>query len=105
MMALVEAVIAVCLLILIGYAIFAWTGSTTPRRTDGAPDVQRWTATHYAAGATTRVVVRKLGLGDDVLDEYLVAEIPNSDPRFDSKFLDAMAEARERAALFESESE
>ena len=41
----------------------------------------------------------------DVLDEHVVVEIPDGDSDFDTKFLEAMAEARARAALFESESD
>ena len=63
-------------------------------------------ATHYAVHDATRVVVRNMRLGsDDVLDEHVVVEIPDSDSDFDTKFLEAMAEARARAALFESESD
>ena len=63
-------------------------------------------ATHYAVNGVTRVVVRKVRLGnDDVLDEHLVVEIADGDSDFDTKFIEAMAEARARAALFESESD
>jgi hypothetical protein len=38
-----------------------------------------------------------------VLDEHLVAVVADDDPSYDAKFLEAMAEARQRVALFESE--
>jgi hypothetical protein len=40
-----------------------------------------------------------------VLDEHFIAEISDGDPDFDVKFLEAMAQARARVALFESESD
>ena len=64
----------------------------------------RGVAAHHAVNDVTRIVVRKVRVDDDVvLDEHVVAEIPDSDPDFDDKFLEAMAEARARAALFDSE--
>jgi hypothetical protein len=41
--------------------------------------------------------------GTDVLDEHVVATIRVDDPRYDERFLAAMATARERQALFEAE--
>ena len=41
--------------------------------------------------------------GVNVLDEHSVATIRIDDPEYDAKFLAAMATARERRALFESE--
>ena len=62
-----------------------------------------WEVTHYDRYDATRVVVRKTTRGGQKLDEHVVAEIPIEDPDYDEKFLTAMATARERKALFESE--
>jgi hypothetical protein len=54
----------------------------------------------------TRVGVRKVRAEvGAVLDEQIIVEIPDSDSDFDAKFIEAMAQARARAALFESESD
>jgi hypothetical protein len=67
------------------------------------PDA-RWETAHFAADHTTRVVVRKVVPATGVvLDEHLVAVVADDDPSYDAKFLEAMAEARQRVALFESE--
>ena len=41
----------------------------------------------------------------DVLDEHVMVEIPDGHSDFDAKFIEAMAKARARAALFELESD
>jgi hypothetical protein len=41
--------------------------------------------------------------GTHVLDEHLIAEIPVNDPDYDELFMTAMATARQRKAIFESE--
>lgn len=64
----------------------------------------RWQATHFAKDGETHIVVRKVLLdGATVVDEHPVATLAEDDPDYDAKFLEAMAQARERAALFESE--
>ena len=66
----------------------------------------RWRCAHYDADGVTRVVLQKTPLdGDQVLDEHLVATVPIDDPEYESRFLSAMATARERRALFDSEEE
>ena len=105
-MVLVRALVVLGVLAVIAYATYAMISGTAKRRIDVAPAGSRWVATHYAVNGATRVVVRKVRLGnDDVLDEHLVLEIADSDSDFDTKFIEAMAEARARAALFESESD
>ena len=64
----------------------------------------RWQATHFARDGQTHVVVRKvLADGATVVDEHRVATVAEDDPDYDAKFLEAMAQARQRVALFESE--
>ncbi len=103
---LIRVLVVLGVLAVITYATYAVISGTTNRRVGVAPASPRWVVTHYAVHDATRVVVRKMRLGsDDVLDEHVVAEIPDSDSDFDIRFLEAMAEARSRAALFESESD
>jgi hypothetical protein len=64
----------------------------------------RWQATHFEREGHTYIVVRKILLdGATVVDEHRVATVAEGDPDYDAKFLEAMAQARERVALFESE--
>jgi hypothetical protein len=105
-MVLIEALVVLGVVAIIAYATYAMISSTGERRRTQADTGSRWVATHYGRSDSTRVVVRKLRLGtDEVLDEHVVAEIPNGDADFDARFMEAMAQARARAALFESESD
>ena len=62
-----------------------------------------WEPAHYGTGrAVTRVVVR-LGRPGGPLDERTIAEIPDNDPQWDALFTEAMARARERAAVLNVE--
>jgi hypothetical protein len=77
-------------------------GVGQPRVTSAAG--ARWQATHFERDGQTHIVVRKvLPDGATVVDEHRVATLAEDDPEYDAKFLDAMAQARERVALFESE--
>jgi hypothetical protein len=77
-------------------------GLGQPRLISGAG--ARWQVTHFARDGKTHVVVRKvLPDGATVIDEHLVATIAEDDAEYDARFLEAMAQARERLALYESE--
>ncbi|RYP88579.1 hypothetical protein EKO23_01415 [Nocardioides guangzhouensis] len=64
----------------------------------------RWRVAHYDVDGHTRVVVHKVRPGSaQVLDEHVIAEIPVNDPEYDELFMTAMATARQRKAIFETE--
>jgi hypothetical protein len=63
-----------------------------------------WRTAHYDVDGRTRVVVQKVTpAGTHVLDEHLIAEITVSEPDYDELFMTAMATARQRKAIFETE--
>jgi hypothetical protein len=63
-----------------------------------------WRVDHVDVDGRTRVLLQKVLPGSgQVVDEHVVATIPVDDPDYDEAFLRAMATARERRALFESE--
>jgi hypothetical protein len=71
-----------------------------------ASQAGQWVTAHYDVDGVTNVVVQKLSpTGVNVLDEHVVAKLTIDDPDYDAKFLAAMAAARQRRALFESETE
>jgi len=77
----------------------------------GAGDRQRavparWIPAHLEKAGTTVVVVRRVAIQDGrVLDERVVQRVRVDDPDYDQRFLEAMATARSRAALYRSEEE
>jgi hypothetical protein len=106
MMALVEVLAVIAVVAIIAYLTYAIVGATSQPQQKAANADAHWVTAHYAVSGATRVVVQRVGRATgDVLDEHVVVEIPNGDPDFDQKFLEAMAQARGRAALFESESD
>ena len=100
---LVKAVVLLGILGVLGYAVSGLAGRLTARRTlPGSPG--HWQVAHFAKDGHTHVVVRKVGPdGVNLVDEHLIAAVPEQDPNYDARFLEAMAQARERAALYESE--
>jgi hypothetical protein len=63
-----------------------------------------WRTTHYDVDGHTKVMVQKVTpAGTHVLDEHVIAEIPVNDPNYDELFMTAMATARQRKAIFETE--
>ena len=100
---LLEAVVVLSLVGLIVYVVVSRVvGPAEPRAIPGAAGV--WRTAHYSADGATRVVVQKVGQdGATVVDEHLVATVDDRDPDYDTKFLEAMAQARARLALFQAE--
>ena len=100
-MAMLEGLLIVGALGLLLYVVIrALEGRT------GHPAVAagRWRAAHYDVNGHTRVVVRKVSPGGaQVLDEHVIAEIAVNDPDYDELFMTAMATARQRKAIFETE--
>ncbi len=100
----IEVLVALGIVALIVYATVAALSSGPQRLARAAIAGARWEAAHYAAGNTTRVVVRKVVPATGVVvDEHLLAVVADDDSNYHARFLEAMAEARQRVALFESE--
>ena len=100
----IEVLFALVCVALIVYGSIVVITSRQRRQLQATVTGARWEAAHFAADHTTRVVVRKVVPSTGaVLDEHLVAVVADDDPNYDARFLQAMAEARQRVALFESE--
>ena len=100
-MAMLEGLLIVGVLGLLLYAVIRALESRS-----GPPAVAagRWRVDHYEVDGHTRVVVRKVSTGGArVLDEHVIAEIAVSDPDYDELFMTAMATARQRKAIFDTE--
>ena len=100
-MAMLEGLLIVGAMGLLVYALIR----ALPSR-PGHPAVAagQWRTAHYDVNGRTRVVVHKVTLGGaQVLDEHVIAEIPVNDPDYDVLFMTAMATARERKAIFDTE--
>lgn len=96
---------ALLLLVLIGGAVFLVmraVSSSVGRTRELGPGT--WRTAHYDAKGATKVVVRKVSAnGVNIINEHVVATVRLDDPEYDAHFMAAMATARERRAIFESE--
>jgi pyridoxamine 5'-phosphate oxidase family protein len=57
----------------------------------------RWQSHHYAYAGHTVVSVARMTPAGEVFEEHVVTRIPDSDPDWSRKFLQARQEAEERA--------
>jgi hypothetical protein len=87
----------------IGFLLYVVIQALLSRQESPPTGVGHWRVSHYDVEGRTRVVVCKVRSGGQVLDEHLIAEIPVDDPAYDELFMTAMATARERKAMFETE--
>jgi hypothetical protein len=103
--ALFETLVVVGVTVVIVYAMYAALSSMGQGTEKSVASVAgRWETAHYGVSGATKVVVRKATPRTGrMLDEHVVAVIPDDDPDYEEKFLHAMAQARSRAALFDSE--
>jgi hypothetical protein len=103
---MLEAAVVVGVLALVVYAtIRLLTRPPGPARASRpAVPAGEWRVDHVDVDGCTRVLLQKVLPGSgQVVDEHVVASIPVDDPDYEATFLGAMATARERRALFESE--
>jgi hypothetical protein len=101
---LVDAVLVLGAVGLVVYGVIRLLTRAQRRSLPGSGGAGQWRATHYDAKGVTRVVLQKMSpTGANLLNEHVVATIPLDDPDYDAKFMTAMATARERRAMFETE--
>jgi hypothetical protein len=100
---MLEAAVVVGVLALVVYATIRLL-ARPPGPTRSAVPAGEWRVDHVDVDGRTRVLLQKVLPGSgQVVDEHVVATIPVDDPDYEAEFLRAMATARERRALFESE--
>jgi len=92
------AVVAVAL-VLVYYAV---TGGSRPA-VDGA--AARWETHTESRGGVTTVLVRRIDPGGAELGRQVIATIQDGDPDWESRYHEAMAQARSRVATLEIESD
>jgi hypothetical protein len=101
---LVEVAVVLAVLYLVYSAVTASTrgrprqlptgGRWQPRQ---LPTGGRWQPRHYADDGHTVVTVARLTRNGELIEEHLVARIPDLDEDWSRKFLQAKQEAEERA--------
>lgn len=100
-MRLVLPLVAVLLVAAAGILAAGLANRIAVRRDRQALAAAVWRTAHRSDGGVTRVLVRhEVPDTGQVLDEREVSAIPDDDADYDAKFLEAMATAQARAALF-----
>ncbi len=97
---LVEVAIVLAVLYLVYSAVTA-SARGRPRQ---LPTGGRWQPRHYADDGHTVVTVARLTRKGEVIEEHLVARIPDLDEDWSRRFLQAKQEAEERAFHLNAES-
>ena len=100
-MLLLEAFAVLGLAGLVIYGLLRMVMSPRPQAT--SPGSQ-WHVEHFDRRGSTHIVVRRrTSSGHTILDEHAIATIAVDDAEYDQKFMEAMAAARQRRAMFEAE--
>ncbi len=89
--------VGVAILLAVLYLVYSAVTASTRGRPRQLPTGGRWRARHYADDGYTVVTVARLTGKDEVIEEHVVARIPDLDEDWSRKFLHAKQEAEERA--------
>jgi len=79
------------------YCAYLVTGALRQGTTRRSHEQATWKVRHYSHDGATVVAVSLTAPGGDVLDEHVVARLPDEDPNWQERFLHARQEAEERA--------
>ena len=89
--------VELAIVLVVGYLVYSGITSSTSGRQLRLQAGGRWQAHHYADEGHTVVAVARVTQKGEVIEEHVVARIPDSDVDWSRKFLHAKAEAEERA--------
>ena len=94
----IATIIGVAYLVVVGVsAVTRGRRRQLPRGGSQLPRGGRWQPRHFADQGHTVVAVARMTPAGDVIEEHVVARIPDSDEDWSRKFLQAKQEAEERA--------
>jgi pyridoxamine 5'-phosphate oxidase family protein len=85
------------IVLVVAYLIYSGMATSARGRQLRLPMGGRWRLHHYADEGHTVVAVARMTQAGEVIEEHVVARIPDLDEDWSRKFLDAKAEAEERA--------
>lgn len=96
-MGVLAGLVEIAVVLAVVYLIYrAFTTSAHGRPPQLRPG-GRWQPRHYADGGHTVVTVARLTAAGELIEEHLVARIPDLDEDWTRRFLEAKQEAEERA--------
>jgi len=89
--------VEVALVLAVVYLVYSAVVTSTRGRPRQLPTGGRWQPRHYADDGHTVVTVARLTRRGELIEEHVVARIPDLDEDWSRKFLEAKQEAEERA--------
>lgn len=96
-MGVLAGLVEVAIVLAVVYLIYRAVTTSTRGRQRQLPPGGRWQPRHYADDGHTVVTVARLTPKGELIEEHLVARIPDLDEDWTRKFLEAKQEAEERA--------
>ena len=96
-MRVLTGLVEVAIVLVVAYLVYSAATTSTRGRRRPLPAGSRWQPHHYADDGHTVVTVARLTPKGELIEEHLVARIPDLDEDWSRKFLQAKQEAEERA--------
>ena len=87
----------VAIVLVVAYLVYSGIATSTRGRQRALPVGGRWQPRHYADEGHTVVAVARMTQAGEVVEEHVVARIPDLAEDWSRRFLHAKAEAEERA--------
>ena len=87
----------VAIVLVVMYLVYSGVTGLTRGQRRQLPTGGRWQPRHYADDGHTVVAVARMTPAGEMLEEHVVARIPDLDEDWSRKFLEAKEEAEERA--------
>jgi hypothetical protein len=87
----------IAIVLVVACLVYSAVSASTRGRRRQLPTGGRWQPHHYAHDGHTVVTVARLTPKGELLEEHVVARIPDLDEDWSRKFLQAKQEAEERA--------
>jgi hypothetical protein len=89
--------VEVAIVLVVAYLVYGGVAALTRGRRHRLPAGGRWQPRHYVDDGHTVVAVARMTAAGEVVEEHVVARIPDADDDWTGKFLQAKQEAEERA--------
>jgi pyridoxamine 5'-phosphate oxidase family protein len=89
--------VEVAIVLVVAYLVYSGFTALTRGRQRQLPTGGRWQPRHYADDGHTVVAVARMTSAGEMIEQHVVARIPDLDEDWSRKFLQAKEEAEERA--------
>lgn len=103
-MRVLAGLVEIAIVLVVAYLVYRAVTPLPRGRRRALPAGGRWQPRHYADDGHTVVTVARLTPKGELIEEHMVARIPDLDEDWSRKFLEAKQEAEERAFYLNADS-